>query len=160
MRISFNKSIRLILAENITSNLLVMSTIFLVILTLGLLYSLNGYCTGFQRSGAVLVCFALVGVYLNHFVNEEHKSNINIIQHLKQYNEVDQTANLIHKLTDSNLEESEHDARVIVALKSATLESLPKLQRVSNRIVHLEFLSGISGTLIWAFADILFCSRC
>ncbi len=122
---------------------------------IGFTLSYKGFETAFLRSGAVLVMLAVTSVYLNHFVIKAD-TFLNAVQ-----NKIENPNNdrIIKKayLGDKEIDfNSTEDKAILDSLKSLSKEDIKKLETIQKKITYIEFLSGISGTFIWGFGDLLF----
>ncbi len=121
----------------------------------GLALGYRGFETAFLRSGAVMVMLAITSVYLNHFVIKAD-TFLNAIQtKIKNPNDdrIIKKAYLGDKKIDFN---SAEDKAILDSLKSLSKEDIKKLETIQKKITYIEFLSGITGTFIWGFGDLLF----
>ena len=127
--------------------------IFIVIILIGILLSTyTSFITAFPRSGAILIVLAITSVYLNHYIISDINNINNFDANLKDISSSD--------LKKSNPAMSDKEAEITVLqlheFRNDIKQQIPKLQVSKRNIIHLEFLSGIIGTLIWGFGDLFF----
>lgn len=147
--------------ENITSRVYVLITIVSLIFIGGAGLSLLGFNSAFQRSGALLVSFAVFSVYLNHFITKEIKYIDFFRDATKSMPNYDQALRIFKS---NNKDQShEHLSRMalgVVSQRNKGFEFAKQLETISQNVVRTEFISGFFGTLIWGFGDIPFPSIC
>jgi|SaaInlV_200m_DNA_4_1039719.scaffolds.fasta_scaffold18874_1 hypothetical protein len=108
----------------------------------------------FARSGAVLVCVAIFCVYTNHFLSVEAD---NVKSAMQAASKVGSTQQEIFQRMNPVIQ---GEARIkgaanLYALLEASKEELPKLTDAKEKLVKVEFLAGVIGTLIWGFGDLI-----
>ena len=130
--------------------------VFLIIPISGLLLSLDGNELAFARSGALLVAFAVASVYFNHIIKEQTElAKLHMrASHGRgeSFQEILESIN--PEITDEEMRK--HCAILMFADKEISKEALPKLNKISENIIKLEFFAGFVGTIIWGFGDIPF----
>jgi len=111
------------------------------------------YPTAFERSGAILVSVAIFCVYLNHFVANDIESWEGIRQGTwKLGRSVEEILPQINR-TFSEQDRLQTAVDLFNNIESANTE-IKALGGVMHKIVQIEFLAGVSGTLIWGFGDL------
>jgi len=121
----------------------------------GLILSFNGYETAFLRSGATMVVFAVTSAYLNHYIIEADRLLNDVL------NKIENTKNekTIQKVYKGEIEVASNprEAQTLLDdLKGLSEEEIKKLQKIQKKVTYIEFLSGVTGTIIWGFGDLFF----
>ncbi len=115
------------------------------------------YDSTFSRSGALLVCVAIFTIYLNHFLSTEI-NNLGVSKKLIEAKGL--TVEEILQNIDKNIQDQEKREQLANALfdfrKNIKENELPVLKDAQIKLVTLEFIAGVLGTLIWGFGDLLF----
>lgn len=112
------------------------------------------YEMAFARSGAVLVCVAIFCVYTNHFLSVETD---NIKSTLEAAHKVGSTEKEIIQRMNPEIQgeaRTKGAANLLALIEDAKVE-LPKLADSNEKLVRVEFLAGLFGTLIWGFGDLI-----
>lgn len=128
----------------------------LLIPSLGFLLEFTSFKTAFPRSGAILVVFAVIIVYLNHFVlkadafiSEVHSIMIN-----------PENRGLNIKKTYFNGKEtyfqSEEEKELREQVKVLSEKEIKEIRMIQESLTRIELFSGATGTVIWGFGDLLF----
>jgi len=141
--------------RNIATKPLYLSMFFLPIPLAGLVGEVF-FDLAFSRSGSVLVCVAIFCVYVNHFLSVEAENVKSVMQVVRKVGSTQQE--IFQRMNP----EIQGDARIkgaanLYALIGAAEEELPILTDANEKLVMVEFLAGISGTLIWGFGDLIRC---
>ena len=139
--------------RNIAIKPLYLTLFFLPIPLIGLVAEYF-FDMAFARSGAVLVCVAIFCVYTNHFLSVEAD---NVKSAMQAAYKLGSTQQEIFQRMNSVIQ---GEARIkgaanLYALIEALKEELPKLTDANEKLVNVEFLAGVFGTLIWGFGDLL-----
>jgi len=113
---------------------------------------LDSNSIAFPRSGALLVCLAVMSVYVNHYVGAEVSTH-------KFFLELGRTKGHPPKLPPEMGEEAcrefdEHLKRAKSDQTAHSTKTVSDLENVKDRIVTIEFSTGVLGTFIWGFGDL------
>ena len=129
---------------------------------LGLALDLLVWESAFARSGAVLVCVAIYAVYLNHYVAKDRDQKWKIyaqnisLKSAEEYERLAKAADvadpIISTLPDSAYKRlGEH----VWNSKQDSFKDYKNLVLVSKNLIRTEVSTGIFGTLIWGFGDLV-----
>lgn len=121
------------------------------ILSVGLVFSFLGCDLAFQRSGAVLVAFAIACLYLNHIVSDQLR-----LSELIYENRNNQTLDNLRKTLVNRFGEGEVTERVISGSTDDQRSMQKRLKAKLLRLQFVEFAAAFIGTLVWGFGDIPF----
>jgi hypothetical protein len=157
MNLLHNQNFKLFpIVSYLFGNALLTFIVFVCIPCVGLYFSLNGNTLAFARSGALLVSFAVLSVYINHMVlNHTAMAKLHLkASHGRGESYEDILKGINPELKDEDLRQLA--AMSLFANREVAKEQLPKLKIASSNIIRLEFLSGFVGTIIWGFGDIPF----
>jgi hypothetical protein len=144
------------LIKYLVRNKLFLIIIFLIVPVSGLICSTYYEPSAFQRSGALLVCLAIISVYINHLLQRETNFAKAMVKEAEGKGEsIEAIANNINpEITDNEIRKQ--CAEALFTYRELSMEELPKLLQASRNTVGLEFAAGVFGTLIWGFGDVLF----
>jgi len=149
------------LATNFANRLIFLGALCGITLTIGVTLTFLGYCTSLQRSGAILVCLAIYGVYINHQIAVQllsYRSDFQRGNFLKEQGSIHDVVSWQYNPRIPR-EESDRKADEIIAAHKNAEQSIPKYQNTRDNMIILECTAGIVGTLVWAFGDLL-CASC
>ena len=125
--------------------------------SVGFILSLFQYTTAFERSGALLVCFAIFNIYINHFVQIHQKSAAairdTIVNNRNTPSNTLRSLNLNPHITDKYVK---NDINNFSRINKTAREDIAIFSKANKNIVHVEFISGLIGTLVWGFGGLLF----
>ena len=108
----------------------------------------------FARSGSVLVCVAIFCVFINHFLSVEKDNVQSAMQAAHKVGSTQQE--ILQRMNPAIQGEARiKGAANLYALIEASKEEIPKLTDANEKLVKVEFLAGIFGTLIWGFGDLI-----
>lgn len=125
------------------------------VVSIGILLSLLGYCTAFQRSGSVLVALAVITVYLVYIAAEEFKNAQAIVKGLTAFERNKLLQDSLDPVGDSVMIKG---AKITKVNAKEVLNNLPSIVK---ELYFYEATFGFFGTLIWGFGDLPFtCSQC
>ena len=154
-----NPNLKKSLPRVVAGNKYWLAIVIALIPIIGLILELISEDLPFQRSGAVLVCVAIYGVYLNHFVQKDNDLKLRIHKQYLGFNSKEDYAKaLMRSNADSVIpdEALEREAERGWEDKEKSFDDHKRLNVVSKNIIQLELICGIIGTLIWAFGDLPF----
>ncbi|QKI88898.1 hypothetical protein [Thiomicrorhabdus xiamenensis] len=141
----------------------------LFIPSIGGILTYFGYGTAFARSGAILVCFAIVIIFFNHGINRNIDYSKTVLGRLSKYSfnhkKIKEELDAEHQyrtpvLNDIQTKYNEQLAVFIQDLRSTHSKAVDRLDAKKARLVLVEFMSGLLGTLIWGFGDLLVSQPC
>jgi hypothetical protein len=139
--------------RNVATKPLYLSLLFLPIPIIGLVAEYF-FDMAFSRSGAVLVCVAIFCVYTNHFLSVEADNVKSAMQAAHKVGSTEQE--ILQRMNPAIQGEARiKGAENLYALILASKEELPKLTDANEKLVKVEFLAGVFGTLIWGFGDLI-----
>lgn len=108
----------------------------------------------FMRSGSLLVCLAIFSVYVNHFVVKEvdtHKFINSLLD-----NRVGTGPSFPPEFGTERIAELNNQIRQMERQQhQESTRAISDLSTVKESIVKSEFLTGVIGTFIWGFGDII-----
>ena len=108
----------------------------------------------FMRSGSLLVCLAIFSVYVNHFVVKEVDTH-KFINSLHG-NGIGTGPSLPPELGAERIAEFNNELQQAQRLQhQESTRAISELNTVKESIVKSEFLTGVIGTFIWGFGDII-----
>ena len=139
-------------ANKTCSNSVFVYLIILLTLSTGLLLHYWGFITAFGRSGAILVAVAVSLVYVNHYVSET-QSELN-----DRASQLEGVCGDTQDTTNSNTEENWPLSALegfAQELQKSVKEDQDSYNIVYKKLVKAEFLTGVIGTLVWGFGDLL-----
>lgn len=144
------------LINNVISQPDRLQKIIFLVLGSGFVLSVYGYDSAFQRSGALLVTLAVWSIYLGSHIERHKEINDAVNDQMKQFDDLDKTKIFCTDTLGYKGAEAIEFAMEITTLRMRAKNSLPKLIKVSEAVVHIQFIAGIVGTLVWGFGDIPF----
>lgn len=157
------------IVTQLSTNLYVLTIVPSLVIIVGLLLSISGNTTAFQRSGAVLVVLAIIAVYINHFFEKEIISTESSLKNSVDLSTKEKskffTEDFIEKQNRSVEKKDPNTtySKIIVDIDGVSEELhssyqqkkkiLPVLKTAKLNAINLEFITGLTGTIIWAFGD-------
>ncbi|MFQ3248004.1 MAG: hypothetical protein ACI9SP_004664 [Arenicella sp.] len=173
------KNFRSALITNFFANKLKVFCFGLALLILGYLFQYFGIDdNALSRSGSVLVMFAVLTVYLNHFVSKEVKSaeqvleitndlshamkeldNVGTIDLDKPPQAISYQLNRLKTTADPAPRSTVEAFKLLLGIIGArknTQSRLETLTKYKPEIETIEFSFGIAGTFIWGFGDLVY----
>lgn len=129
--------------------------LFVVVPMFGLILSFAGFCTAFQRSGAVLVAIAIYLAYYKQPIL--HSGDY----YKNKYELTADTANervfkrqLMSKMSE---EKAERFVKLAADSRKNYKVNTELADGLRAQFYRVEATIGVSGTLIWAFGDLICC---
>jgi len=123
--------------------------------TIGLMFSSFGFCTAFQRSGAVLIAVAILLAYYKNGIAklaEEHTKFLDATSDLTNANTIARRIQQANKITP---EKAKEGADIVLRERKKHQLSKEIANDLGDEIYKSEALMGASGTLIWGFGDFI-----
>ena len=144
-------------ATKAAGDIRVLSVMALAIPVSGITCSVLYDSTAFQRSGAVLVSFAILCMFLNHFVSEDRDViGRDVDQYWHRLNPILARHDVEQMQPNFTQKEIEERAQELWKAQINRTKEYSQLYSTSVTLTSVEFLSGFFGTLIWGFGDLLF----
>lgn len=122
---------------------------------LGLALVLLGFESAFGRSGSVLVCVAILSVYVNHVLTLD----VERLQSIRDATSLGKNRDEIDNNINPEITGERREAAIdsIISSNKVAKETIPKLSDAKNSLIRIEFIAGVFGTLIWGFGDLIGC---
>jgi len=145
--------------RNVASKPLWLTLFFLPIPFIGLVLEYLCIREAFSRSGSILVCVAIFCVYLNHFLSVEAN---NVQGALRAATDLGPTYEDKFRSINPEIQgdNRERAARSLQDIQNKAEAALPELRDTQERLVMVEFLAGIFGTLVWGFGGLVEFVKC
>jgi len=146
LKIPNSKSLRFI--RQVCCKYIFIYTVFCGTILTALILHYFKYETAFPRSGAILVCFAIIFVYMNHFISTS-------LQKLNSRAAEFEGMAMDLKQVDMSIQTNQALNSTVTQLQSTVKNEVEVTTIAQHKLVTAEFIMGVSGTFIWGFGDLL-----